>query len=139
MDEQFIQEVKTTSREIVEKEFPDEEEYFDFLFDLIIPELQEMEPGKEAEFLREIRAVHPFTLGCTTVVIAVAFQVLSRYTYRDMDAEDDIDGILTEDIQRTIANIVEDKDDQEEFSEVSKILIRNIKRAREKAKKDQSK
>ena len=53
-DEQFIQEVKKISREIVKEEFP-EEEYFDFLFELIIPELQEMEPGKEGEFLREIR------------------------------------------------------------------------------------
>jgi hypothetical protein len=138
MDEQGVQEVKTVSREIVEKEFPDEEEYFDFLFDLVIPELQETEPGKEAEFLREIRAVHPLALGCTTVVITVAFQVLSKYTYRDIDSEDEYDSILAEDVQRIISGIVGDENDQEEFSKVPDFLIKNIKKARERTKKDQS-
>jgi len=54
-DENFIQEVKTISRKIVEEEFPEEEEYFDFLFDLVIQEIEELEPGKEGEFLREMR------------------------------------------------------------------------------------
>lgn len=134
MDEQFIQEVRTVSHETVKSEFPDEEEYFDFLFDLIIPELQEMEPGKEAELLREMRGVHPLVLGCTSVVITVVFQVLARYTYRDMDT-DDSENKLTGEIQKIIAGIVEDKNDQEEFSEVPKILIKNIKKAREMAKK----
>lgn len=55
MDEQVIQQAKVISREIVEKEFPEEEEYFDFMFDLTIQEIKELEPGKEAEFLREMR------------------------------------------------------------------------------------
>ena len=55
MDKNFIQEVRTISREIVRKEFPEEEEYFDFLFDLTIQEIEELEPGDEAKFLREIR------------------------------------------------------------------------------------
>lgn len=55
MDEQIIQQVKVISHKIVEKEFPEEEEYFDFLFDLTIQEIKELEPGKEAEFLREMR------------------------------------------------------------------------------------
>ncbi|KYK33855.1 MAG: hypothetical protein AYK19_12875 [Theionarchaea archaeon DG-70-1] len=66
MDEQVIQQAKVISREIVKKEFPEEEEYFDFLFDLTIQEIKELEPGKEAEFLREMRAVHPeLVLGYT--------------------------------------------------------------------------
>lgn len=138
MDEQSIQEVKTISHEIVRKEFPDEEEYFDFLFDLIIPELEELEHGKEPEFLREIRAVHPLALGFTPAVIAVVFQVLSRHTYRDIDGDDDIkNGVLAEDIQRIIAETVEDKDDQEKFSEIPNTMVKNIKKARIKAKEHQ--
>ncbi|MBU7046361.1 MAG: hypothetical protein HXS54_07970 [Theionarchaea archaeon] len=132
-DEQFIQEVKKISREIVKENFPEEEEYFDFLFELIMPELQEMEPGEEAEFLREIRGAHPLALGCTAV-ITVVFQVLAKYTYRNMDV-DDLEDILPEDIRRIIAETVEGKD-QEELSEVPRILIKNIKKAREKAENE---
>jgi hypothetical protein len=135
MDERFIQEVRVISYEIVEKSFPEEKEYFDFLFGLIMPELQEMEPGEEAEFLREIRGVHPLALGCTAV-ITVVFQVLAQYTYRNMDS-DDIEDILPEDIRQIISETVEGKD-QEEFSEVPRILIKNIKKAREKAKKEKT-
>ena len=45
MDAQSTQEVRMISHEIVKKEFPDEEEYFDFLSDLTIPEIEELEPG----------------------------------------------------------------------------------------------
>lgn len=49
MDEKVIQQAKTISYEIVKNEFPDDEEYFDFLFDLIILEFRD--EGKFAEFL----------------------------------------------------------------------------------------
>lgn len=54
MEKNFIQEVKTISREIVEKEFPEEEKYFGFIFDLIIQEIEEPESGKERDFFKEI-------------------------------------------------------------------------------------
>ena len=92
-----------------------------------------MEPGEEVEFLREIRGAHPLALGCTAV-IAVVFQVLAKYTYRSIDL-DDLEDKLPADIQQIIAETVEGKD-QDEFSEVPKILIKNIKRARERAKED---
>ncbi|MBU7045395.1 MAG: SIR2 family protein [Theionarchaea archaeon] len=44
MDEYTIQEVKTISRDIVRNEFPEEEEYFDFLFDLTMQEIEDLEP-----------------------------------------------------------------------------------------------
>ena len=132
MDEQFIQEVKAVSREIVEKEFLEEVEHFDSLFDLILPELQEIEPGKETEFLRKIRTEHPSAFNRTTVVITAVFQVLARYNYYALD--EDID-IHSEDIWRIFEKLVEDKN-KEEYSEVPEILIKNIRKAREKAKKD---
>ena len=132
MDEQFIQEVKAVSREIVEKKFPEEVEYFDSLFDLIIPELQEIEPGKETEFLRKIRTEHPSAFNRSTVIITAVFQVLARYTYYTLDVDIDI---LPEDIWRILEKLAEDKD-KEEYSEVPKILIKNIRKAREKAKRD---
>lgn len=55
MDEYTIQEVKTISRDIVRNEFPEEEEYFDFLFDLTMQEIEELEPDDETEFLKKIR------------------------------------------------------------------------------------
>ena len=132
-DKQIIQEVKLSSREIVKEKYPEEEEYFDFLFELIIPELQEMEPGKEAEFLREIRGAHPLALGCTAV-ITVVFQVLAKRTYREMDM-DDIEDIIKEDVQRILDDLLENNK-QEEFSDVPRILIKNIQKARIKAKKE---
>lgn len=136
MDEQFIQEVKTVSREIVEKEFPDEEEYFDFLFDLVIPELQDMEPGKEAETLKKIRDEHPSARKRTTDVISTAFQVLVRGKYSGMDTEYP-DKELGIKIQEIIEDIMKDKDEQEESSGVPNTLKKNIKKAREKTEKDQ--
>ena len=54
-DEQIIQKVRVISREIVEKEFPEEAEYFDFLFDLTIEEIGDFKSMKEIEFLKEMR------------------------------------------------------------------------------------
>ena len=50
-----IRATREFSREIVERQFPDEEEFLDFLFDLVIREIEELKPGKETEFLEEIR------------------------------------------------------------------------------------
>lgn len=106
MDERIIQQAKIISREIVEKEFPEEEEYFDFLFDLTIQELEELEPGKEAEFLKQMRAVHPeAVLGYTPIIIIIAIQVLGDVIYQ---------GIKTEDIiKKRIAAILGDNDSKE--------------------------
>lgn len=49
MDKQLVQEARRISLEIVKKEFPDEEKNFDFIFDLIIQVLEELELGKETE------------------------------------------------------------------------------------------
>ena len=82
MDEQFIQQVRTVSQEIVANEFPDEEEYFDFLFGLTIQEIEELEPGKEVEFLREIRVIHPeLALGFTPLIIVLTVQILGDFTH----------------------------------------------------------
>ncbi len=106
MDERIVQQAKLISREIVEKEFPEEEEYFDFLFDLTIQEIEEIEPGKEAEFLKQMRAVHPeVVLGYTPIIIILAIQVLGDVMYR---------GIKTEDIiKKRIAAILGDNDSKE--------------------------
>ena len=89
MDEETIQEAKRISHEIVRNEFPDEEEYFDFLFDLTIQEIQELEPGKETEFLREMRAVHPeLVLGYTPIIIILTVQILGDFTHRNLATED---------------------------------------------------
>jgi hypothetical protein len=82
MDEQFIQKVRDVSREIVANEFPDEEEYFDFLFDLTIQEIEDLEPGKEMDFLREIRVIHPeLALGFTPIIIILTVQILGDFTH----------------------------------------------------------
>lgn len=132
MDEQFVQEVKKISQEIVEKEFPKERESFDSLFDLIISRLQEVGPGKEAEFLRKIQAEHPSAPKRLAVIITAVFEVLARHTYYEIDGDDN--GINTEEITKILEKMVENKD-QEEYSEVPHILLRNIRKAKEKAKK----
>jgi hypothetical protein len=88
MDERIIQQAKIISRKIVEEEFPDEKEYFDFLFDLTIQEIEELEPGKEAEFLKQMRAVHPeVVLGYTPIIIIVAVQILGDVMYDTIDSK----------------------------------------------------
>lgn len=135
MDEQLVQEVKAVSREIVEKEFPEEEEYFDFLSNLIIPELQKLKPGEEPQFLREIRAVHPLALGCTAVVITIVFQVLTQIKYRVIEGEGDKDGIITEEsIKKVTIAILGNTEVEEQFSEIPKILMEHIEKAKMKVK-----
>ena len=130
-DKQLIQEAKLISREIVKEKYPEEEEYFDFLFELIIPELQEMEPGKEAEFLREIRGAHPLALGCTAV-ITVVFQVLAQYKYYNINTEETVenDVVTEEKVEKVIAGILGDGEKQESFSEVPRILVEYIEKAK---------
>ena len=132
-DEQFIQEVKKISREIVKENFPEEEEYFDFLFELIMPELQEMEPGEEAEFLREIRGAHPLALGCTAV-ISVVFQVLAQYRYYNIEGIGKKDVITEEKVEKIITNILGDSEEQEGFSGVPRTLVRYIEKAKSKVR-----
>lgn len=138
MDEATIQLVKKISREIVRKEFPDEEEYFDFLFDLVIERLQEVEPGKEPEFLKELRTLHPIVEGGTAAVITLTFQVLSRYTFSDIENQsDEIDYSLTkEDLDRIFPYRGEKSVEREKLSDISEILLKNIKKAKKKAQKD---
>jgi hypothetical protein len=138
MDEATIQLVKKISREIVRKEFPDEEEYFDFLFDLIIERLQEVEPGEEPEFLKELRTLHPLVEGGTAAVITLTFQVLSRYTFSDIENQsDEIDFSLTkEDLDRIFPYHDEKGVEREKLSDISEILLRNIRKAKEKAQED---
>ena len=135
LDEHVIQEMKTISREVVEKEFPDEEEYFDFLFDLIMPELQEMEPGEEPEFLKEIRAVYPLALGWTPVVITAVFQIVTQVIYRDINPNDTNEKIITQKgISKIIEDILGDSEEQENLSGISKAVMESIKKAKIKAK-----
>lgn len=120
MDERFIQQVKTISREIVANEFPEEEEYFDFLFDLTIQEIEELEPGKEAEFLREMRAVHPeLVLGYTPIVIIISVQILTEVTHRK---------ITENTIKKKVAAILEDDSNDEKISAICKHLAKYLRR-----------
>ena len=114
MDEQIIQQTKIISREIVEKEFPKEEEYFDFLFDLTIQEIRELERGKEAEFLRQMRAAHPeLVLGFTPIIIILTVQILTEATHHR----------ITKDIiKKRIAAILKDENERKRLSGISKYL-----------------
>ncbi|MBU7025939.1 MAG: hypothetical protein HXS48_03280 [Theionarchaea archaeon] len=119
MDEQVIQQAKVISREIVKKEFPEEEEYFDFLFDLTIQEIKELEPGKEAEFLREMRAVHPeLVLGYTPIIIIITVQFLGEFTYRSLKKSK-----IKDENAKKAAEIVENKNEQQKISVISDYLI----------------
>lgn len=116
MDERIIQQAKIISRKIVEEEFPDEKEYFDFLFDLTIQEIEELEPGKEAEFLKQMRAVHPeVVLGYTPIIIIVAVQILGDVMYNTIDSKSTI--------KKRIAAILSDN---REASVISKHLEKFI-------------
>jgi len=115
MDEKVIQQARALSRKIVEKEFPEEEEYFDFLFDLTIQEIEELEPGKEAEFLKEMRAVHPeLVLGFTPIVIILAVQILT---------EPPQERVTENKIKQRIARILKDENETRKLSKISKYLI----------------
>lgn len=138
MDEATIQLVKKISREIVRKEFPDEEEYFDFLFELVIERLQEVEPGEKPEFLRDLRALHPLVEGGTAAVITLTFQVLSRYTFSDIENQsDETDYSLTqEDLDRILPYLDEKSVEREKLSDISEILLKNIRKAKKKTQGD---
>lgn len=124
MDEQVIQQAKEISRKIVEKEFPEEEEYFDFLFDLTIQEIKELEPGKEAEFLREMRAVHPeLVLGYTPIIIIITVQFLGEFTYRSLKKPK-----IKDEIAKKAAGIVEDTGEQQKISVISDHLIEYLEK-----------
>jgi len=124
MDEQVIQQAKVISREIVKKEFPEEEEYFDFLFDLTIQEIKELEPGKEAEFLREMRAVHPeLVLGYTPIIIIITVQFLGEFTYRSLKKNE-----IKDEIAKKAVEIVENKDEQQKISIISDYLIEYLEK-----------
>ncbi|MBU7027627.1 MAG: hypothetical protein HXS48_11890 [Theionarchaea archaeon] len=114
MDEQVIQQAKVISRKIVEKEFPEEKEYFDFLFNLTIQEIEELEPGKEEEFLRQMRAVHPeLVLGYTPIIIILTIQVLGDFAYHTVATRDII--------KKRIAAILGDNNSRE-----ASIILNNL-------------
>ena len=122
MDEKVIQQAKAISHEIVKNEFPDEEEYYDFLFDLTIQEIQELEPGKETELLREIRAIHPeLILGYTPIIIILTVQILRGFTL-DMTETT---------IRDKIAHVVKDKNEQEKLAPIFKYLMEYFEKKNE--------
>jgi hypothetical protein len=124
MDERTIQEVRKISHEIVRNEFPEEEEYFDFLFDLTIQEIEELEPGRETEFLREMRAVHPeLVLGYTPIIIILTVQILGDFTHSTLVTEDII--------KKKIESISESK----EISGLSKYFTHYRDKEKEKKRK----
>ncbi|MBU7016195.1 MAG: hypothetical protein HXS44_01705 [Theionarchaea archaeon] len=128
MDELTTQEVKRISHEIVRNEFPDEEEYFDFLFDLTIQEIEELEPGRETEFLREMRAVHPeLVLGYTPIIIILTVQILGDFTHGTL--------ITEEIIKKRIESISESK----EILGLSKYFARYRDKEKEKRKEREEK
>lgn len=114
--EQIAQQIRVVSREIVEREFPDELEYFDFLFDLIVEEIRELELGEGVEFLREIRLVNPvLVLGYTPLVIIILFQILNEPIHGTM--------VIENMIKERIVNILKDDDDRENNSLISEYFV----------------
>lgn len=117
MDEQIIQLSREISRKIVEKEFSHEKEYFDFVFDLTIQEIEELEPGKEAEFLREIRAIHPeMILGYTPIIIILTVQILTDIIHRKVTEEESIKNT----VGKKAATILKDESDRRKLLNISK-------------------
>ena len=88
MDKNTLQKVKTLSQEIVEEKFPEEAEYFGFVYNITMEEIEELEPGKEEEFLKDIRAMHPeLALGFASIIITFTVQILRDNTYSSMTDE----------------------------------------------------
>lgn len=102
--EEDLRKARTIARKIVNNSFPNEIEYFDFLFDLIVREIGDLEPGKEMEFLREIWAVHPMGLGYTSIVITVSVALLCRGA---------ADAISEDMIKKKIEDIIEEANEKE--------------------------
>lgn len=115
MDEKVIQQARALSYEIVKNEFPDEEEYFDFLFDLTIQEIQELGPGEEMEFLREMRTAHPvIALGFTPAIIILTVQLLGRFIH---------DSLTGEEIKNEILNKTEEISENDKERKKMEVLI----------------
>ena len=121
MDEKVIQKVRSISYEIVKNEFPDEEEYFDFLFDLTMQEIKKLEPGKEAEFLREIRAIHPeLILGYTPIIIILTVQVLTEVTHREISGKVGKEKEMKKLINEKIRVLLKDENNKRKLSGIFK-------------------
>ncbi len=121
MDEKAIQQARDISHKIIKNEFPDEEEYFDFLFDLTIQEIEELEPGKEAKFLREMRAAYPeLVLGYAPIVVILTVQVLTEINRRKISRKKEKEEEMKDLIDKNIRGILEDEISRRKFSGVSK-------------------
>lgn len=123
-NEEILLRAKSISREIVDREFPDEKEYFDFLFDLTIDEIKDMESGKEVEFLRVMRSGHPrLDLGHTPNVIVATFEAL-YFAYH---------GIREDVIEKKIATILEEEgSDKEKIPVISEYLTGYLREKRDR-------
>ena len=129
MDTLVIQQAREISREIIENEFPEEEEYFDFLFDLTIQEVEELGTGKEVEFLREMRAVHPeLVLGYTPIIIILTVQFLGEFTYRSPRKNK-----FKDEIAARTAEIIKDEGEQRKISVIYDYLVRFLENKSVKA------
>jgi len=121
MDEKAIQQARDISQEIIKNEFPEEEEYFDFLFDLTIQEIEELEPGKEAKFLREMRAAYPeLVLGYAPIVFILTVQVLTEINRRKISRGEEKKEEMKDLIDKNIRVLLEDEISRRKLSGVSK-------------------
>jgi hypothetical protein len=117
MDEQLVDKARVLSREVVEKEFPEEAEYFDFLFDLTMEGLEKKKNGEEAEAVRGLRALYP-ELVYTVIVATLAVQVLADFTHRTL--------ITEELIKEKIAALLESEDERKRVHVVIKYFLPRI-------------
>jgi hypothetical protein len=115
MDEQLVDKARVLSREVVEKEFPEEAEYFDFLFDLTIEGIEKKKKGGETEAVRGLRALYP-ELVYTVVVATLAVQVLTDFTHRTL--------ITEESVRDKIAALLESEDERKRVYVVTKYFMR---------------
>lgn len=114
MDEQLVDKARVLSREVVEKEFPEEAEYFDFLFDLTMEGLEKKKKGGEAEAVRGLRALYP-ELVYTVIVATLAVQVLTDFTHRTL--------ITEELIKKKITALLESEDERKRVYVVIKYFL----------------
>jgi tetratricopeptide (TPR) repeat protein len=113
VSKQIDQQAKIISREIIEKEFPDELENFDSIFDFTSQKTREIESEEGEEFSRLERAKHPeIAVGYTQAIINVTTQILSDFTHQNIVTEDKI--------RRRIAGIFEDEDKRGGIPDISK-------------------
>lgn len=128
MDEQTIQEIRALSQEIVINEFPQEREYFDSLFDLTIREIEGLEPGKEAEFLKDMKTILPpeLVLGYSPIVIIIIVQITRNITYLRMPEDENREKIANA-VKDKITNVVKDKNEQKNLLPIIKYVIEYFK------------